>query len=333
MDPLENDPSGAWGARRVLSAVHRPPSLRTPRVLVLIACRNGAAWIGQQLESILNQDDVDLRIVLRDDGSCDDTVAVIARFHADGRLRLCTGRDPTGSAAQNFLTLIRDNPADGFDFIAFADQDDIWFRDKLARACRMLTGSALAWGYSSATLAAWENGRTRPLTHSNRFAAADFLFEGAGQGCTYVLRADFYGRLRTFLIGHRRLTERIHYHDWMIYALARSWGGFWLFDPTPSMCYRQHGRNDTGARWSRAGLLMRFDRIRRGWYRDQLTAIASICAAAAPGHATVKKWMSLFLARSNWHRRVRVALFCLRGARRRRSDNLMIAAAALAGWV
>lgn len=333
MDSFENDPSRAWRTGRVLNPVRRASPLRTPRVLVLIACRNGAAWIGQQLESILNQDDVDLRIVVRDDGSSDDTVAEIARFNTDGRMRLCTGRDRASSAAQNFLTLIRDNPADGFDFIAFADQDDIWFRNKLARACRLLTGSTLACGYSSATIAAWADGRTRPLKHSTRSTAADFLFEGAGQGCTYVLRADFYDRLRTFLIGHRQLTARIHYHDWMIYALARSWGGFWLFDPSPSMCYRQHDHNDTGARWTRAGLLMRFDRIRRGWYRDQLTAIASICAAAAPGHAMVKKWMGLFLAQSDWQRRVRVALFCLRGARRRRSDNLIIAAAALAGWV
>lgn len=300
---------------------------------MLVACHNGAAWIAQQVESILTQDDVDLRVVVRDDGSSDDTLSEIARFQADRRMKLCAGCDSASSAAQNFLALIRDNPADGFDFIAFADQDDIWFRHKLARACRMLAGNRSACGYSSSTIATWPNGRRTPLTHSARLTAVDFLFEGAGQGCTYVLRADFYAKLRTFLVSHRRLTERIHYHDWMVYALARSWGNSWLFDPSPSMCYRQHGNNDTGARCSWAGVRMRFDRIRRGWYRDQLTAIASICLAAAPTDATIKKWLSLFLAQNDWHRRVRVALFCLRGARRRRSDNLVIAAAALAGWV
>ncbi len=300
---------------------------------MLLACHNGAAWIARQVESILLQDGVDLRVSVRDDGSCDDTLGEVARFRADARLRLCAANDSPGSAARNFLTLIRDNPANGFDFIAFADQDDIWYRHKLARACRMLTDSRTACGYSSSTLATWPDGRTAPLTHSARLTAADFLFEGAGQGCTYVLRADFYAELRAFLISHPRLTERIHYHDWMVYALARSWGNSWLFDPIPSMCYRQHERNDTGARYAGAGIMKRLERIRRGWYRDQLTAIASICAAAAPADATIRKWTSLFLARNGWRRRVRVALFCLRGARRRRSDNLMIAAAALAGWV
>lgn len=333
MDPFANDPSRARGPRRILNPAPRVPSLRTPKVLVLVACRNGAAWIGQQVESILTQDDVDLRVVVRDDGSSDNTLGEIARFQDDARMTLSAGCDSTNSAAQNFLALIRDNPADGLDFIAFADQDDIWFRHKLARACRMLINSRLACGYSSSTLAMWPNGRTMPLTHSVRFTPTDFLFEGAGQGCTYVLRADFYADLRAFLISHWRLTERIHYHDWMVYALARAWGNSWLLDPSPSMCYRQHENNDTGARCTWAGVLMRFRRIRQGWYRDQLIAIGSICAAAAPTDATIKQWMSLFLAQSDWHRRVRVALFCLRGARRRRSDNLAIAAAALAGWI
>lgn len=320
----------AIGAREACASA---PCLRPPRVVVLVACRDGAAWIGQQLESILMQDGVDLRVVVRDDGSSDDTLGEIARFQADGRVRLCANRASTRSAAQNFLTLIRDTPANEVDFIAFADQDDIWYRDKLARACRMLADSRLACGYSSSTVATWPNGRTAQLTQSARPAAADFLFEGAGQGCTYVLRADFYAKLRAFLMSHRRLTERIHYHDWMVYALARSWGHSWLFDARPSMCYRQHGKNDTGARYTWAGVLSRLDRIRRRWYRDQLTAIASICVAAAPANETVKKWTSLLLTQNDWRRRARVALFCLLGARRRRSDNLVIAAAALAGWI
>lgn len=300
---------------------------------MLIACYNGGPWIGQQLESILAQQDVDLRVAVRDDGSSDATVGEIARFQDDGRVRLCAGRVPTGSAAQNFLTLIRDNPADELDFIAFADQDDIWYRDKLARACRMLTDSGVACGYSSATVARWPDGRTAVLTHYGKSTPADFLFEGAGQGCTYVLRADFYARLRVFVMGNRRLTDSVLYHDWMVYALARSWGLCWLFDPSPSMFYRQHEQNHTGARGSWAGVVKRFERIRRGWYRDQLAAIASICLVAAPTSPMVRRWTTLLLAQKDRLRRVRIALFCLRGVRRRRPDNLVMAAAAMAGWI
>lgn len=309
------------------------PARRTPRVLVLVACHNGAPWVGEQLESILAQQDIDLMVAVRDDGSSDATAGEIARFRDDARVRLCAGRAPTGSGAQNFLTLIRDNPADGHEFIAFADQDDLWHRDKLARACRMLTDDGIACGYSSATVAIWPSGRTAVLTRSTRSTPADFLFEGAGQGCTYVLRADFYARLRAFVSGNRRLTEDVLYHDWMVYALARSWGLRWLFDRSPSMLYRQHGQNDTGARGTWAGVAKRLDRIRRGWYRDQLAAIASICLVAAPTNPVVMSWTGLFLARQDWLRRVRIALFCLRGVRRRRPDNLAMAAAAMAGWI
>lgn len=304
-----------------------------PKVLVLLACYNGARWIGQQLESILAQEGVDLRIAVRDDGSSDATMSEIARFLADGRIDLWHDRQPTGSAAQNFLALIRNNPADEFDFVAFADQDDTWYPDKLATASRMLTHCCCAAGYSSSTVAAWPNGRTALLAHSTRVTPADFLFEGAGQGCTYVMRACFYAKMRAFAIRHRPLTESVRYHDWMVYALARSWGDSWLFDSSPSMRYRQHERNDTGARSGWTGLSRRLDRMRRGWYRDQLLAIASICAAAAPGNATVRRWTRVFLEGEDWRRKVRIAIFCLQGARRRRLDNVLIAAAALAGWL
>lgn len=309
------------------------PRQSGPKVLVLLACYNGARWIGQQLESILGQRGVDLRVVVRDDGSSDATMTEIARFRGDGRIDLRADRHPTGSAAQNFLALIRDNPADEFDFVAFADQDDSWYPDKLATACRMLTGSRRAAGYSSSTLATWPNGRTALLAHSARMTPADFLFEGAGQGCTYVMRSPFYARMRAFAIRHRSLTDPVRYHDWMVYALARSWGDTWLFDSSPSMCYRQHEQNDTGARWGWTGLLKRFERMRRGWYRDQLQAIASICTVAAPANATVRRWTRMFLSDEFGHRKVRIAIFCLRGARRRRLDNVLIAAAALAGWL
>lgn len=323
-------PESATTARHVSAAVSR-----TPKVLVLLGCYNGAMWIRRQLESILLQVGVDLVVVVRDDGSGDGTVQEIKRFQGDRRVQLCVGCPPTGSAAQNFLALIRDNSADEFEFVAFADQDDTWHRDKLARGCHMLSDSPLAAGYSSATVAIWPDGRTAVLTQSTRPTSADFLFEGAGQGCTYVLRRDFYARVRAFAIQHRRLTERVRYHDWMVYALARAWSHCWQFDRSPSMCYRQHEQNDTGARWTRTGLLRRFARLRRGWYREQLMAIASICAIAAPVNPEIQRWIRLLLTTHDLQRRVRIALFCVRagGARRRRLDNLIIAAVALAGWL
>jgi rhamnosyltransferase len=303
-----------------------------PRVLVLLAAYNGSRWIREQMKSILGQQGCDLGIAVRDDASTDGTRWELAQFADDERVRIVAANAPSGSAARNFLILIRENPATAFDFVAFADQDDLWKPGKLHRACQMLTASGSA-GYSSATVARWEGGRERLLKLAGAPTASDFLFEGAGQGCTFVLTADFYERVRRFLAAHGELTNGIHYHDWLVYALARSWGMQWSFDPVPSVLYRQHGANDTGARYTPSGVTRRFSLIRQGWYRGQLSAIAQLCLAAAPTRPVVTTWNSILRQSDSWRRRLRIAGFCLGGGRRKWLDNAVILFSVLAGWI
>ena len=271
-------------------------------------------------------------MIIRDDGSSDTTLAAISGFTVDGRIALAPPSGRTRSAAQNFLTLIRDSSAAAFDYVAFADQDDVWYSDKLSRACRLLQ-TADSVGYSSATVAEWEDGRSTLLGQSAAATPADFLFEGAGQGCTFVLRADFYAQVRDLVTVHETMTRAIHYHDWLIYALARAMGRKWIFDPAPSVHYRQHGSNDTGARGRLNGIAKRLSLIRGRWYRNQLIAIAEICAAAAAANTFVDTWRAILLANGGWPRRVRIAWFCMRNGRRRRTDTMVLIVAALAGWI
>jgi rhamnosyltransferase len=269
---------------------------------------------------------------VRDDASTDGTRRELARFENDERVRIVAATAASGSAARNFLTLIRDNAADTFDFVAFADQDDRWNPDKLSRACAKLVAGGSA-GYSSATVAAWEDGRERVLKFSGMPTESDFLLEGAGQGCTFVLTIDLYDRVRRFLITREELTHGIHYHDWLIYALARSWGLHWCFDAQPSLRYRQHAGNDTGARGTLQGVARRLSRIRHGWYGDQLRAIADVCRVAAPDNDTVLAWHRRLLQPDSLLRRLKIARFCLSGGRRRTSDKLMAIFAATCGWI
>jgi rhamnosyltransferase len=284
------------------------------------------------MESILAQKGVDLAIAVRDDASTDSTRLELARFENDERVRIVAATTASGSAARNFLTLISENAADTFDFVAFADQDDLWNPDKLHRACSMLTASGSA-GYSSATLATWEDGREGVLKLSGAPSASDFLFEGAGQGCTFVLTTDLYDRVRRFLVIGGELTRGIHYHDWLVYALARSWGLHWCFDAQPSLRYRQHAGNDTGARGTRQGVARRLARIRAGWYGAQLRAIATVCRAAAPSNTRVLAWHRRLVQADGWRKRLAIARFCLSGGRRRTRDNLVVVLAALCGWI
>jgi rhamnosyltransferase len=314
------------------SATDSGTDVLRPKILVLLAACNGSRWIRAQIESILAQEGVDLRIAVRDDCSTDDTPRELARFAQDKRVAIVGSTAASGSAARNFLTLIGENAADAFDFVAFADQDDLWNRDKLLRACRMLAASSSA-GYSSATVALWEDGRERVLKISGMPTASDFLFEGAGQGCTFVLTASFYERVRRFLVTDGELTHGIHYHDWLVYALARSWGLHWCFDAQPSLRYRQHAGNDTGARGTLQGITRRLSRIRHGWYGAQLRAIAEVCRVAAPANDTVLAWHRRLVQADCWRKRLAVAQFCLAGGRRRARDNMTAVLAAFCGWI
>ena len=299
---------------------------------MLLAAYNGAQWIAEQLASILAQQAVQVHIVARDDGSADETAARLAVAARDPRLTLSAPGPPSGSAAQNFFNLIRQSPADEFEYVAFSDQDDVWHPQKLSRAVTALNKSSCA-GYSCATTAVWPDGRTVVLRQSPNPTRADFLFEGAGQGCTFVLSVALYRRFRELVLREPDLTAALHYHDWSVYAAGRSWGLRWHFDPQSFMTYRQHAANDTGARGTYGGLSKRLSLIRQGWYRQQLLAIANLCAKAAPSNPVVLKWSRLLGLRDGIYRRFQIARFCLRGSRRRWGDSAMLLIAVLAGWV
>jgi rhamnosyltransferase len=303
-----------------------------PRVLVLLAAHNGGKWIVQQIKTILNQQSVNVRLIVSDDGSNDDTLAKVRQFAADPRVSVVAPPVPTGSAAQNFIWLIRSTCADEIDFVALADQDDIWHEDKLAVACSGLKARGAA-GYSCAVTAFWEHGRERALTQKGSPRDLDFMFEGAGQGCTYVLQSAFFQRVQEFFRSNLQHLQSLHYHDWAIYALSRSWKLTWYFDANSMVRYRQHERNDTGARLSRSGIAKRLRLIKSGWYRKQLKVISTICATAAPADARIAEWNDLLAQTPSLPRQLKIARICIMQGRRRTFDNVVLLVAVVSGWL
>jgi len=297
-----------------------------------MAAFNGEKWIAEQIDSILEQVGVDLDLVISDDASTDGTLGKLQKYLNDPRVALLANSVPSGSAGQNFLSLIRRYSAEGYDFVAFSDQDDIWNRDKLVRGCQSLQAMTSA-GYSSSVTAFWPNGAEKVLHQIDKPTSADFLFEGAGQGCTFVMSIDLFERVRRFFLQNQDHTANLHFHDWAIYALSRAWGLPWVFDTRPSLRYRQHDRNDTGARTSASGIRKRFTLIRSGWYSVQLNAIVELCRLAAPTNPIVGRWLTLIKERRGPLRSLRMAWFCLRSGRRRRSDNAALIGSVVAGWI
>lgn len=310
-----------------------------PRVRVLLAAYNGERWIGRQIDSVLAQRGVEVEILVSDDGSADGTVDVVSRLAmSEPRVRLLPRRPPVpsttgGGSGGNFLYLLSQDAGPEIDYLAFCDQDDVWYDTKLMVACHVLA-TRRADLYSGATSAVWADGKRRTLGQSLRRTVADFLFEGVGQGCTFVGTARLFGEVRELLRRHPEISRGVHYHDWLVYALARTWSRKWIFDPTPQMDYAQHGANDTGARSSSGGVRRRLSLIRSGWYRAQVQAIIHACLVAdarARDVLLVQRLMQR--AESSWWDRARWCSFLLRHSRRRLVDRLILTSAAAFGYI
>ena len=73
------------------------------------------------------------------------------------------------------------------------------------------------------------------------------------------------------------LLEKIHLHDWLLYAYARTHNYQWYVDSEASMLYRQHENNEFGANSGIETFKKRWMKARNGWYRKQILNIADFC--------------------------------------------------------
>ncbi len=247
-----------------------------PKVAVLLAAYNGAQWIEEQLSSILCQSAVDVSVYISIDPSVDDTepfcLAYAARHPA---VKVLPAAGPFGGASRNFFRLIRDVDLEGYDFVAFSDQDDIWHVDKLQRAVDAILLRGVD-AYSSNVTAFWRDGKTRLLDKAQPQVAWDYLFEAAGPGCTYVMSRQLIEPLKLAMMDNWQRLQKVSLHDWYCYAFARSNGFKWFIDPVPTMQYRQHESNQVGANIGWGPLIARYKTIYDGWWFSQVQLIASL---------------------------------------------------------
>lgn len=304
-----------------------------PRVLVLLASYNGRAWLCEQIYSILAQVGVDVFIQIADDASTDGTYELITQeFSENSKISFFSRTHGSGSAGANFRDLLRESNSEGFDYVAFADQDDIWMPQKLCMAIAALRSSG-ADGYSCGTRSFWPDGRTAEIMQCPVVRAADFLFEGAGQGCTYVMTTHLFSRVSAFCREQYELCERLHYHDWLVYLLARGWGMAWYFDQYTWISYRQHFGNEIGSRGGSRAIFRRLSMIRNGWYRNQILMALGVAEKSFLNATILVEFSMIFRKNPGFLRRIKLFSFVLINGRRRLSDRLILGVSALAAWI
>ena len=114
-------------------------------VSVVVPTHNRSSLLALTLQSVLWQRDVDLEVVVVDDGSTDDTAEAVARLR-DGRVRVVRHERPQGvAAARN-----RGAEEATAEWITFLDDDDLWAPDKLARQLQAAREAGRSWAYTGA---------------------------------------------------------------------------------------------------------------------------------------------------------------------------------------
>lgn len=253
-------------------------------VTILLASYRGASFIGAQLDSIAGQTHRNWRLIVSDDGSDDGTRDIAADFAARrpaGQVRIIDG--PRRGATQNFLHLLS-AATDGM--IAFCDQDDVWFPDKLARAVAALSCQQGPAHYAARTIIT--DAAMAPIAESRHFRRPlgfrNALVQAIMAGNTSVFNAQAAAVLRRCAPAAQ--ARDVESHDWWAYQVTSGAGAALIHDPQPALFYRQHarsvmGRNDTVAAMSQR-IAMLLAGNYGGWLAANHAALDAIRAELLP---------------------------------------------------
>lgn len=296
-------------------------SAQVPRVAVCLAAYNGMLWLPAQIKSIQEQVDVDVAIFVSVDLSTDDTMAyALSLAQKNQYITVLPYGMRFGGAAGNFFRLLSDVDFSNFNYIAFADQDDIWYPDKMIRAVNMLQ-THQSDGYSSNVTAFWDDGRRFIINKAQPQTKWDFLFESAGPGCTFVMRPGLVHAVKACIALNHHAISGVGLHDWFVYAFARANGFKWFIDDYSGLLYRQHAHNQVGVNRGLRAYFFRASKVLTGWGLNQSLLIARLIGLS--GNPFVVKWAGGGAGGLLW------LAFRARECRRRSRDQIFFAISCL----
>lgn len=246
------------------------------RVAILLATYNGMTFLEEQLESIFRQRSVVVTVFISVDVSTDKSFEWCKQLEKTNKnVTVLKYGKRFGGAAKNFYRLLKEVNFTDFDYVSFADQDDIWSVDKLSHSIKKMN-DAEAEAYSASVIAFWPDGREKLIDKAQPQRKYDYLFEAAGPGCSYVLRAEPLLEFKKLLISHWQQANQVALHDWFIYAFFRAKGYRWFIDSEHKLWYRQHDDNQVGINKGWKATLKRLGLFKNGWYRQQVVLISKL---------------------------------------------------------
>lgn len=221
------------------------------KVNILMSTYNGQEFIAQQIQSIQKQTFENWNLLIRDDGSSDETPKIIADFaKSDARIRFINAdkRENFG-VIKNFYTLLKYEKAD---YYFFSDQDDVWQPQKLE-----LTLASVEKENNQIPLMVYtdlivvdrdlqvlHDSMIKTQSHHANTSLLEELTENTVTGGTMMVNHCLAKQWK-------QCYDDLIMHDWYLALLAASLGKLIYLDETTEL-YRQHESNVLGARtWSK----------------------------------------------------------------------------------
>lgn len=221
--------------------------MENPKLCILLASYNGEKYISEQLDSIINQTYKNWELIIRDDGSKDETVTILNKYEKkDERIKIL--RDDKGNLGflKNFEELLFNAKEE---FVLFSDQDDFWLKNKLEKFVEKIRDLD-------------EKVLSKPLlVHCNSLVCDEkleiikekfidskiakknnsniYFFEYIVQGSTSMVNKKMIRESLPFL-------KSVTLHDRYFHLLSQFLGTRVFIDES-LVKYRQHERNEIGA--------------------------------------------------------------------------------------
>lgn len=212
-------------------------------VCVLMSTYNGEKYLHDQIKSLLSQLDINLKIVIRDDGSDDNTLTILSEYESFyPNIKILREKNCGAEESFNLLCQYALNHEKA-DYYAFCDQDDVWDNNKLKIAISKLKkydNSKPNLYFSNlkkvdGNLNFIENlyRENEVFTDKEKTLVQIFTF-----GCTCVFN-------RKALENYCRPKQQLTFHDNWIYCICSYLGNVY-YDSEGHIKYRQHGNNLSG---------------------------------------------------------------------------------------
>lgn len=209
------------------------------KVQVLLSTYNGEKYLKEQIESIMKQEEVEISLLVRDDGSTDKTLLILAEL-AQKYKNITVYQGKNKGPARSFMELL--NKSGDFSYYAFADQDDVWNSKKMIVAIQKLQGQeeTPALYLSSLDIVNENLELIEKKKITGNFSIEGAIIKNFAYGCTQVLNKKMRNVINQYS------PQYLIMHDSWITRVCYAIGGTVIIDENSYIQYRQHESNVVG---------------------------------------------------------------------------------------